>query len=121
MKKVVLNQPIRNSAGDVIASETGRVLPAIPGREPQREVKPITFAGIANRVIEGMQGIETDQEVKRLDAISKILVATQKVETPEEIDLQDEDFATVKKIIDRQSVVVRARFLEMVEGLNPAE
>jgi hypothetical protein len=121
MKKVILNEPIRNSAGDIIASETGRVLPAMPGREPQREVKPITFASIANRVIEGMQGVESDEEVKRLDAISKTLVATLKNELPDEIELPDEDFETIKKVIDRQSVVVRARFLEMVESLNETE
>lgn len=120
MKKVILNQPLKNSAGDVIASETGRVINMPAGQQPQREVKPVTFAGITNRVVEGLQNVETDEEVIRLDALSKVLVATSKVTEAQELDLSDADFETIKKIIDRQSVVVRARFIEMVALLNPA-
>lgn len=119
MKKLILNEPIRNNAGEVIVSETGRVLPpAVSGRDPQREVKPITFAGIINQVIESIPNPGTDEDVRRLDNLSKAMIEVLAAQAPSEVEVGDADFEVIKSIIDKQRQVVRARFLEMVDKLN---
>ncbi|GEM_PF-1262995 len=116
MKKVILNAPILGLNGEVIVSPTGRVITGEGGVQSQ-EQKPLTFAQTAlNTIIRSRT--RTDEEAEALFALAEKLNNTLKVSTPETLELSDEEFAAVKEAIDREAVIVKARFLQMVEELN---
>lgn len=112
MKKVILNSEIKDNTGTVQVMPSGRT--RSQNGFQQQEIVNTTFAVIANTAIETSPAT-SDDEVRRLDALSKILVAAE----PDKVyEISDEDFDTVKKIIDTRAMPIRARFLEMVDALN---
>jgi len=116
MKKVILNAPILGLNGETIVSPTGRVFTGENGVQSQ-EQKPLTFAQTAlNTIIRSRT--RSDEEAAQLFALAEKLNNTLKASAPEILELSDEDFTVVKEAIDREAVIVKARFLQMVEDLN---
>lgn len=117
MKKLVLNQPILGLDGEVIASRTGRVFQGRDGSE-RPEVAPLIFADSVKRAALGTK-VKTDEEVASMIALANKMIATLSVKSADTVEVTEEEFTIIKKVVDNESVIARYRFLEMVKELNP--
>lgn len=124
MKKVILNAVILDLEGAVITAGTQRV--AIDGNgqvikdaqgQPIREQKPMTFGKIA---LDALVRATTkdDAEAKDKFALANQINDNLKLVAPAELQLEDADYDFVAGIIARQPLIVKARFIEMVEAQN---
>lgn len=116
MKKVILNAPILGIKNEILVSETGRYLTDENGQQYPETIQ-IKFGRIALDVII-RSGTETDEQALLLFALSEKLQANLDVAEPTEMELTDEEFEWVKRAIDSQAVIVKARFLKMVQEAN---
>ena len=125
MKKVILNAHILDLDGAVVNTQTSRVAIDATGKvitdangQPIREQKPLLFGKIALDALVRVS-TKTDDEAKAKFALATALNDNIK-ETNTVIELDDLDYEFVAGIISRQPLIVKARFLEMVEAQNPA-
>jgi len=116
MKQVILNQPIVGLDGEVIASRTGRVFQNRDGSE-RPEVAPLIFADLVKRAALGTK-VKTDEEVASMVALANKMIATLAVKEPDTIQVTEEEYTIIKRVIDNESVIARYRFLKMVASLN---
>lgn len=116
MKKVVLNDIIIGLKNDTIVTETGRYIADKEGMQVAETV-PVKFGEIALQTIIN-QPTGTDEEALQLFVLGEKLQQNLDTEKPTEITLDDAEFAYVNEAIARQPVIVKARFLQMVERLN---
>ena len=115
MKKLILNAPILGLNGEVLVGQTGRMLDIRGTQRPEQE--PIKFATIAMRSIIQSR-TQTDEETYKLVDLAERLNAVSKLSEPAEIEVSDEDFEVIRSVINREAVIVKARFLQMVEEVN---
>ena len=118
MKNVILNAPVLGLNGETLVAQTGRTVAGQNG-QLQAEQAPIVFGKLAlDSIIRSRT--QTDEQNEILFNLAEKLNNIVKVTTPQTLELSDEEFEAVKAAIDREAVIVKARFLQMVEELNPA-
>lgn len=124
MKKVILNAEIVDLSGVVLATQTGKILTDETGKyvtdvngQPVRETKPILFGKI---ILDSLLRVttKTDDEAKSKFVLASKLNDNLKLSAPTEMELSDEDFEFATTVISRQPLIIKARFLEMVELSN---
>ena len=117
MKNVILNGLILGLNGETV-TEQGR---PVVGENGQQQVSniPIKFG---KAVLAALLRTQTKDDA---DVAAKFALANQindnlKLSSPTVIELNDDDFDFVKKVMARQPLLVAARFLDMVADQNPA-
>ena len=118
MKNVILNAPVLGLNGETLVTNTGRTLTSQDGTQSAEQL-PIMFGKVALDTIIRSR-TKDDAQTQLLFDLSIKLNATVNVSTPEVLTLSDEEFLAVKQSIDREAVIVKARFLQMVEAQNTA-
>lgn len=116
MKKLILNAPIYGLNGEVLVGQTGRMLGDVRGTQ-RPEQEPVRFASIAVRGIIQSR-TQTDEETLKLVELAERLNVVSKNPEPVEIELTDDEYDVIRNIINREAVIVKARFLQMVEEVN---
>lgn len=117
MKNVILNGAILDLDGATLSQPTGKII-TVDDRS-QSELAKVTFAGLAKRTVIASR-VQTDAESEILFALAVKLNDTSKVAEPETLQLTDDELLWVKKAIDREPIIIRHRFAEMVADQNPA-
>ena len=124
MKKVILNGTITDLDGNVQQMQSGRIaigangLPVADAMgNPIREVKNQTFGRF---VLDALLQSPTkdDAETQAKFALCERINENLKLAAPTELELSDTEFETVSQTMSRQRLLIKARWLEMVEGLN---
>ncbi len=118
MKKVILNAPILDLNNQAVTAPTGRAMVTEQGQ--QQEIAPIKFGKLAVDAIVRASTRTDEEALQAFDLAAKINESL-KLSEPTQLELSDEEFEMVSKAIARREVIVKARFLQMVETLNPAE
>lgn len=111
MKKVVLNAPIMGLNNEPLVDYTGRYVADDNGNQVP-EIVNIKFGKIALDAIIRM-GTETDEQAITMFGLAEKLNENLKQPEPAEMELTQEEFEIVKRVIDSQPVIVKARFLQM--------
>lgn len=111
MKKLVLNAPVLGLNGEPLVDYTGRYIQDENGNQVP-ETTNIKFGKLALDAIIRM-GSETDEQALLLFGLAEKLNENLKEPEPAEMELSAEEFEIVKRVIDSQPVIVKARFLQM--------
>ena len=117
MKKVILNAVVLGLNGETLVTNTGRTLTGQDGQQSAEQL-PILFGKVALDTIIRSR-TKDDEQTQLLCDLSVKLNETILLDTPEVLELSDEEFLAVKQSIDREALIVKARFLQMVEAQNP--
>ncbi len=116
MKKVILNAPILGLKGEIIVDFTGNSLLNEKG-ESVPETTEVKFGKIALDTIV-RSGTETDEQALLALSLAEKLQANLELKEPTEMELTNEEYQWVYGAIIQQPVIIKARFLQMVENLN---
>ncbi len=115
-KKVILNAPILGLKGEKVVDHTGNYVTNEEGREVP-EVVELKFGKIAlDNIVRS--GTETDEQALLAFSLAEKLQTNLEEKEPTEIELSEDEFNWVRGAISQQAVIVKARFLQMVEKLN---
>jgi len=117
MKKVILNDVILGLNGETVTENSQPVM----GQNGQMTMNQIPQK-FGKAILAALLRIQTATDA---ETEAKFNLATQindnlKLNAPTVIELADEDFAFVQGVMARQPLLIKARFLEMVEAQNPA-
>ncbi|MDD3405928.1 MAG: hypothetical protein PHH23_06655 [Paludibacteraceae bacterium] len=116
MKKLLLNDTIKGLNDETVSTQTGRYVTEETGARVA-EITPVKFGSLAlAKILRSRTG--TDAEATALFDLGQRINENLALATPTQIEVSDEEFATIKGAIDSEAVVVKARFIEMVESLN---
>ena len=111
MKTLTLNAPILGLNGETLVDYTGRYVADENGNQVP-ETTEIKFGKLALNAIVRM-GSETDEQALMLFGLAEKLNENLKLAEPAEMELSQEEFDVVKRVIDGQPVIIKARFLQM--------
>ncbi len=112
MKTVLLNGSILGLNNEKLVDYTGRYIMDENGNQVP-ETNEIKFGKLALDAIIRM-GSENDEQALMLFGLAEKLNENLKLAEPTEMELSQEEFEIVKRVIDNQPVIVKARFLQMV-------
>ncbi len=116
MKKLILNAPILGLKGEIIVDFTGNSILNEKG-EPIPETTEVKFGKVALDTIV-RSGTETDEQTLLAFSLAEKLQENLELKEPTEMELTDEEYQWVYSAISQQAVIIKARFLQMVEKLN---
>lgn len=114
MKKIVLNAPILGLNGEPLVDYTGRYIQDENGSQIP-ETTNIKLGKLALDAIIRM-GTDTDEQALTVFGLAEKLNENLKLVEPTEFELTQEEFDIVKRVIDSQPVIIKARFLQMIAG-----
>ena len=115
MKKVILNDVILGLNGETVTENSQPVM----GTNGQMQMQQIPNK-FGKAVLAGLLRVQTasDAETEAKFNLANQINDNLKLTVPTVIELSDEDFAFVKSVMDRQPLLIKARFLDMVEAQN---
>ncbi len=116
MKNLLLNGSILGLNDETIVTDSGRFRLNDNG-ERVNVAKPLKFAELVlSKIIRSRTN--TDEEAEQLFALAEKLNANLQLEEPTQMEVSDDEYKIIKNAIDSEAVIVKARFLQMVEELN---
>lgn len=113
MKRVILNEILTGINGEVIVDYDYQTVQGEP------RTLPMTFGRLILRDLLN-QGTATDDDAMRLYGFAERINANLLLDAPTVMELSDEEFSDVKEIISGQPLIVKAKFLKMLETVAMA-
>ncbi len=114
-----MNAPILGLKGEKVVDHTGNYILNKEG-ENVPEMVELKFGKLA---LDGIvrSGTENDEQALLAFSLAEKLQTNLDKKKPTEMELTDDEFQWVYGVITQQPVIIKARFLQMVEELNKNE
>jgi len=116
MKKVILNETILGLNGETLA-QAGRPTMADGKVVTPQPTKILFGIPILQALLQSQTKDEAETDAKF--ALANTINDALKSSTPVEIDLSEADFAFAQNVMLRQPLLIKKRWYDMVERLNP--